>query len=74
MDFFFLDSVIPGNRIIPISTEQVLTGGDSGFSEIEMTPSTEEYSENAGLPSFENELQSPVPGSSNFDSRYSFIM
>lgn len=34
-----------------------------------MTSSTEVLSENARLQSFENDIQSPVPGSSTFDSR-----
>lgn len=57
------------NGMATLSTEQVLTGGDSGFSEIEMNTSIEEANVDH-LPSFDDaHMETPIPGSSNFNSR-----
>lgn len=69
INFFFAEVGLPSSSIPVLSTEQVLTGGDSGFSEIEMNPSLEGTTDDDGMPSFDNDPHSPLPGSSNFDSR-----
>lgn len=68
----FLDVGLPDGSIPVFSTEQVLTGGDSGFSEIEMNPSLECTTDEERLPSVDNMPELLIPESSNFNSRYYF--
>ena len=60
---------LPENSIPIFSTEQVLTGGDSGFSEIEMNPLLDCTTDEERLPSADSLPDMLVPESSNFNSR-----